>query len=65
MNDMLPPLMRVSKIRLIQINSFGRSGSHDGDAFYQGTTLQAAEKLILLKGTGFSPYESHQKQERL
>ncbi len=33
-------------------------------AFY-GPTKQAAEKTHPLKGTGFSPYVSHQKQERL
>jgi hypothetical protein len=25
-------------------------------ALYQGTTLQAAEKLLFLKGTAFRPY---------
>jgi hypothetical protein len=30
-------------------------GVTDSDALYQGTTLEAAEKLIGLEGTGFSP----------
>jgi hypothetical protein len=38
------------------MSRFERSGSHGFDALYQGPAQQAAEKLILLKGTGFSPY---------
>ena len=33
--------------------------------FYQGRTLQAAEELSSLKGTGFSSYVSGYKQVRL
>ena len=29
---------------------------HRSDALHQGTTLQLAQKLWFLKGTGFSPY---------
>src|SRR5271154_5144620 len=41
-------------LTLFQINFFERSGSHGSDVLYQGPTLEAAEKLWFLKGTGFS-----------
>jgi hypothetical protein len=39
--------------------------SHRSVALYQGTTLELAEKVSLLKGTGFSPYVSGCKPNRL
>ena len=46
------------EVRLFQFlmaNYASSLGVTDSDALYQGTTLEAAEKLIGLKGTGFSP----------